>query len=255
MTGIDERPALNRVVRVASRPGIARSVVEDDFHHFRVEITHADGRVTGARSESPRFPYSLCPAAGSRLAEFVGLALTPRMSDLSATIDARLQCTHQFDMAALAVAAAARGTTTRRYDAVVEDSPDGVRRASLWRDRALVLEWTMDGRTIVSPQDLADVGIGHGFTALMASKPDAEEAEAALVLRRAVFVSGGRGRTEEIDAIPHALPRSGCWVQQPERAPEARRMRGSTQDFTGRREALTRDDEGWLAFADIATGG
>lgn len=250
MSDIVERPALNRVVRVASRPGIARSVVEDDFHHFRVEITHADGRVTGTRSEAARFPYSLCPAAGSRLDDLIGRALTPRISDLTAAIDARLQCTHQFDIATLAIAAAARGTITRRYDVIVEDSPDGARRAVLRRDGLPLLDWTIDGRTIVSPRHLAGVGIGNGFTARTALMPDADEAEAALVLRRAVFVSGGRGRTEQLDASSHAPPRAGCWVQQPARAPEARRMRSSTQDFTGRRDMLTQDDDAWIAFAD-----
>lgn len=230
---------------------MARSVVEDDYHHFRVEVLHAHGRVTAVRSESPRYPYSLCPAAGSRLSELVDLPLTARMSDLTGSIDARLQCTHQFDIAALAVAAAARGTPERRYDAIVEDQIDRPRHASLKRDGVEVLAWDVEHRIIVAPEAVAGRGLGSGFTAHVAETLDSESAEAALVLRRAAFISSGRGMTDRLDAIDHAPPRSGCWVEQPQRSTLAKRIRGSTQDFTGRTEALTQDDEGWLAFEDL----
>jgi len=230
---------------------MARSVVEDDYHHFRVEILHAEGRVTAAKSESPRYPYSLCPAAGSRLSELVGHALTPRMSDLTGSIDARLQCTHQFDIAALAVAAAARGTRDRRYDAIVEDQAEGPRRARLKRDGVEVLAWDVERRVIVAPEAVAGLALGSGFTAHVAETLDPDAAEAALVLRRAVFISSGRGMTDRLDAIDHAPPRSGCWVEQPERSSLAKRIRGSTQDFTGRREVLTHSDDGWLGFEDL----
>lgn len=62
----------NRAIALASRPGEARAVVEDDFHHFRVAILHRDGRVSGTRSSSVRYPYTLCPAAGARLNKLVG---------------------------------------------------------------------------------------------------------------------------------------------------------------------------------------
>lgn len=226
-------------------------MVEDDYHHFRVEVLHANGRVTAVRTDSPRYPYSLCPAAGSRLSELIGHDVTSRISDLSNLVDVRLQCTHQFDIAALAIAAAARGSRERRYEAIVDDVSLDARRAVLWRDSVLVLEWDVEGRMIISPHALAGIGLGTGFTRYVAQTFDAETAEAALVLRRAVFVSSGRGMTERLDALSHAPPRGGCWVEQPERAGEAFRVRGSTHDFTGRRHELTQDDDGWLAFTDL----
>lgn len=241
-------PALNRVIRIAARPGIVRATLEDDFHHFRVVLRHAAGRITAVETDSPRFPYTLCPVAGLRLQVLVGMPITDDMTAPFRLADARDQCTHQIDLAALAITAAARGTTRRRYDVVVRDEQAGrARHALLRRDGAEVLDWTLDGYAIVAPEPFAGQGLGSGFTSWVAQTFGAEEAEAALVLRRGVFISSGRGMAEVLDAMASAPISGGCWVQHPDRAPLALRQKGSTQDFTGRAEQLTRDDEAWLA--------
>lgn len=244
------QPSLNRVVRLAGRPGEMRAVVEDDFHHFRVTLHHDGARVATLESASPRFPWSLCPAAGLELRALVGSALDKDMTGSFRIADARLQCTHQFDLAALAIANAARGTVTRRYDMVVPDTEDGRRHATLARDGTPLLDWALDGYAIAAPPPWSGRGLGGGFTAWVAESLDADMAEAALVLRRAIFISGGRGMAERLDRMAHAPDRGGCWVQQPEQAVKARREIGSTQDFTGRADMLTLDDEDWLAFAE-----
>jgi hypothetical protein len=244
----DERPALNRVIRIAGRPGAVRATLEDDFHHFRVVLHHAEGRVTAVESDSPRFPYSLCPAAGLQLRQIVGMGLSEDMTAVFRIADAREQCTHQIDLAALAVTAAARGTTRRRYDLVVYDHRPGEgRHAMLSRDGAPLLDWTLDGYAIATPEPYAGRGLGSGFTAWVAQSLDPETAEAALVLRRGVFISGGRGMAERLDSYASARVSGGCWVQQPARAALAARQKGSTLDFTGRAALLTRADETWLA--------
>src|SRR3546814_6571017 len=65
-----------------------------------------------------------------------------------------------------------------------------------------------------------------------------------------IFISGGRGRTEELDRQPHAVARGGCWVQQPERASLATREKGTSRDHSDRPHQLTAGDDGWLAFED-----
>src|SRR3546814_2966347 len=70
------------------------------------------------------------------------------------------------------------------------------------------------------------------------------------VLRRAIFISGGRGRTDELDRQPHAVARGGCWVQQPERASLATREKGTSRDHSDRPHQLTAGDDGWLSFED-----
>lgn len=244
----EDRPALNRVIRIAGRPGVVRATLEDDFHHFRVVLRHAEGRVTAVEADSPRSPYSLCPVAGLELRRIVGMVLSEDMTAVFRVADAREQCTHQIDLAALAVTAAARGTTRRRYDIVVYDRRPGEdRHALLSRDGAPLLDWTLDGYAIAAPEPYAGHQLGTGFTSWVAEALDPEAAEAALVLRRGVFISGGRGMAKQLDGYASAPVTSGCWVQQPARAPLAMRQKGSTQDFTGRAASLTQADEAWLA--------
>jgi len=244
--------SMNRVIRLAARAGEVRATVEDDFHHFRVVVQHDGHRVLKAFSDARRSPYTLCPAAGGRLAALVGQSLTTDLTALTGEIDARNQCTHQFDLACLAVAIAARGASQRRYHAIVHDSRGSDTLATLDRDDERVLEWEMDGDTILSPSPFSGRSIGTGFTGFVARELNHEEAEAALVLRRAVFITSGRGISEWIDSFPHAMITGGCWVQQPEQHRDALRNKGSTLDFTGRVNELTKDDDAWLDWIEPA---
>lgn len=239
---------LNRVIRIVGGPGVVRAVVEDDFHHFRVILRHEGGKVVSVSSESPRAPYSLCPAAGIRLRLMEGMPLTDDPTATSRLIDAREQCTHQFDLAALALAAAARGTEERRYDLSVTDERNGRQHAVLNRDGTKVLEWDIADYAVVSPPPFAGRSLGSGFTAWVASALEPQAAEDALVLRRGVFISDGRGMSQWLDGLDHASLTGGCWVQQPAQYRQAKRNRGSTLDFAHRPEELTCSDEEWLAM-------
>jgi hypothetical protein len=239
--------ALRRRVEIATVPGEARAVVEDDFHHFRVTVRHRDDVVTEAFADAPRHPTVLCPLASDRLEDLVGMRLNPSSAQVLRQTDARQQCTHMIDLAGLAVAAAARQIARRTYDIEVPDREDGRTHARLWRDSEPVLDWIVERSRIVEPAPFAGHDIGSGFTAWVADTLGADEAEAALVLRRAVFISGGRGL--DLDAPGRTTgPMGGCWVWQPERSAGARRIVGSTLDFTDRAAALTLDDREWLAF-------
>lgn len=239
--------ALNRIVRVTVAAGRARAAVEDDFHHFRLNLRHAAGCVVAIEPESLRFPYSLCPAAGERLHELVGAPLLPRASDIFRLTEPRLQCTHQFDLAALAIARAAQGAGVT-YRIEIPDPVEGRTRARLWRDGRAVLTWDVEGYAISGPEPYAGRGLGAGFTDWVASRFDEAEAEAALVLRRGVFVSRGRRMLEQLDAQRHAPSYGGCWAHQPERAQQALRMVRSWRDFSGDADELGAGDEPWLGF-------
>ena len=242
--------SMNRIIRLAAREGEARAVIEDDFHRFRVMVRHDGHTVTGARSFTFRSPYTLCAAADGRLDELIGQPVTSALPVLTRDIDARQQCTHQFDLACLAIAMAARGPGSRTYHARVDDSEDNRYRARLDRDGVEVLAWDMDGETIAGPEPFAARSIHGGFTAFVAQTLSGDEAEAALILRRAVFISAARGVDEWTDSLPHALKTGGCWVQQPERYQKALRNKGTTLDFSGRTDRLTADDSNWIAFRE-----
>jgi len=231
----------------------ARAVVEDDFHHFRVTVRQRNGRVSEAFSQAPRQPTTLCAAAGARLIDIIGMPLSAASAAVMAVTDARQQCTHQIDLAGLAVAALATRRPRRVYEAAVPDRVDGRTRASLKRDGEAVLVWDVEGSQILGPGVYAGRGIGAGFTSFARERLSLDEAEAALVLRRAVFISSGRGI--DLDAPSRTTgPIGGCWVWQPEQAEGRRRVVGSTLDFTDRPEHLARDDQDWLGFVSPRPG-
>ncbi|MEH6792116.1 hypothetical protein [Parasphingorhabdus sp.] len=249
---MNDTPALNRVIRIATRTGLARASLEDDFHHFRIEVVHDGSRVTAVNSQSLRNPFTLCPAAGARLTELIGQSLTVRIRDIFAATDARQQCTHQLDLAAFAIAAAARGTGIRRYDArVADDDSQPCRLATVSRGGVEVLAWNFADGKIIAPEPFTGVSLGRGFSSWVSGNLDDETTEAALVLRRSIFISSGRGKIALLDAMEHAAPHGGCWVGQPERAAQALRERGSTSDFTGRAQLLTSKDDAWISFDDL----
>ena len=242
------KPCTRRVVRMTSWTtaggGHIRAVVEDDYHHFRVALEHDGTRITRTSADAPRQPYSLCGDAGQRLQELIGLTLSPNPSFASQKVNARLQCTHQFDIAALAMAAAARGIHSRRYDVMVPDAEQGQTTATLARDGAPLFQWEMQGSKILAPEPYAGQDIAKSFAAWVASSLEPDDAEAALIMRRTVFISGARTAPPEV--LNRREPRGGCWVHQPERYFTAQPMH-SNQDFTNRPEALTADDDEWLA--------
>jgi hypothetical protein len=75
----------------------------------------------------------------------------------------------------------------------------------------------------------------------------AEEAEAAIVLRRSCDIGMGRGM--DLEAIPVAIDLAEimtgvCYSMQPEVMPVAFRNRGSIRDFGEHPDALLRDTPG-----------
>lgn len=238
--------ALRRVIQVSHRPGETRASVEDDFHHFRLRLHHDGRRVLGVATETLRQPYSLCGRAGDELRAAEGLGITPEVLEVLRRMDARQQCTHQFDLAAVAIAAAARGRPVR-YAAVVAEEGDGESLATLRRDGAEVLTWRVRNYAIEAPDPFAGVRLGEGFTAWTAGALTGEAIEAALVLRRAVFISRGRRMQAELNALGHARGGGGCWVQQPQRARQAARVSDSLRTFS-ESNPPGELDRAWIAF-------
>lgn len=239
---------LRRRIDLAGREGEVRAVVEDNFHHFRVTLFHDGKTVSDIVGQALRNPWTRCPLAANRLPLLVGMALSTRPTAVMEQADPRLQCTHMFDLAGLALAAAARGTTRRIYEIAVPDHAGPVAEASLWRDGALILRWILDRTTITAPPPYTQMSLRKGFVDWVYARLDAEDAEAAIVLRRGVFVSG-EGSRVDLDRFTRPIATGGCLVTQPEQAAQARRNVGASRDFSERAEALTLDDRQWLAFA------
>ncbi|BAI74881.1 hypothetical protein AZL_b02180 (plasmid) [Azospirillum sp. B510] len=169
--------------------------LEDDFHHFGLTVVHDGTMVRDVRSVSLRTPWTSCRSAVEPLRALIGQPLVARPSDVGRLIEMRLQCTHLFDLAGLALAHALDGREHRRYHATVEKvgAPDEYRRRAVLRqDEAPVMTWELTGASdIVGPAPYAGHSTDRGFREWSESM-ELREAERAFVLRRAVFVSGGR---------------------------------------------------------------
>lgn len=234
-----------RRIRLVSDGSRVRADLEDDFHRFAVEFVHDGARVVDARAIAERFPWETCPGAGSRIEALVGTTLLPRAVDLAEHTDSRLHCTHLYDLAALALAHGAAGRERRQYDIAVPDRDDWKTRATLHRDGALVLDWELDARTIRSPEPFSGLSLrGRAFLDWIHEHLDADEAEAALVLRRAVYIA--IGRATDLDGIASAadvtpLAGASCHSMQPDVAPGALRVKGSTRQFSASSQALLAD--------------
>jgi hypothetical protein len=212
--------------------------MEDNFHHFAVRLRHEGGKVLSVDAMSRRTPWSTCGAASTKLQELVGQNLVSRSSAIGDMLNMRMQCTHMFDLAGLALAAAANGVAHRVYRATVtlrqplpvKGGPHtGECVAGLCRDGEEVLHWVVQDQAIVSPEPRS---LLRGFRAWTETLP-IREAEDALVLRRAVDVSGGLSVDLDGIASPLELDMPAvCHSYQPDQAVLARRYKGMSRDFT-----------------------
>jgi hypothetical protein len=230
------RGVFRRRIRLAARGERVRAELEDDFHRFAVELRHDGRRVVEARGEALRFPWTACAGATARIEALAGAPLVARAVDLAARTDATLHCTHLHDLAALALAHAAAGRARREYAVAVPDRIGGATRPSLARDGEPLFVWEVAGDCIAGPAPFAGVPLrGRAFIDWIAAELDPDGAEAAWVLRRALFIA--LGRAGDLDAVPTAaavtaMVGAPCHSFQPAIAPRARRVVGSTREWT-----------------------
>jgi hypothetical protein len=221
--------------------------LEDDQHYFTVHLEHDGARVVALTSASVRAPWSTCPAAGAQLQALVGTPLSDRCIAVAGRTRSDQHCTHQLDIATLAVAHAARvsagGATRRQYDVVVPFGLlDGQRHVvTLARDGEPLLEWEMEGGRIVAPPPYSEAT--GGFARWADASFDADGAEAAVVLKRACSIGMSRGLDLDSYDTLSEMPglRPVCWSMQPDRAPVAFRNRGLIRDYDSRPDALLAD--------------
>lgn len=235
------RPGIyRRRILLRGSPGVVRADFEDDPHRHSVEIHHDGRRVTAVKGEALRVPWTACAGATSVIGRLAGMPLSPDPLAVYEYTASREQCTHLFDIAGLAVAHAARGTTERHYDVEIPLwSADGPKTATLRRDGQVVLEWTLDfdlrGSTITGPAKFAGQAIRRLVEFARRHCTDPDEFEAVTILRRAVHIGGSRFADLDLHESPHAFAANlpgACYVFRRQGPLDARRVRESTRDFT-----------------------
>lgn len=234
-----------RVVNVDERCSIGE--LEDDVHHFRVELYH-DGRViTDVVGRGIRSPWTTCTEAVLPLRAIVGHPLADRSDAIGAYADARKNCTHLFDTAGLTLAHVRRATQQREYDIEMTDPPHegGPQRVTVWRDGAFVLSWVVQDFVVLAPDEWTDAPLRRKFIAWANERLDPDLAEAAFLAKRGVEI--GQSRKGDMDRWdvsfdgPAPIMMGSCHTFSPEVAPIALRRKGTTRHFGDHPEILLSD--------------
>jgi hypothetical protein len=209
-----------RSVLIAAERDRACAEVSDRVHEFMVEIRHDGERVVAVDAEARRVPWTTCPGAIPLLRQFVGFPIGIRGGT---GIDQAQHCTHMLDLARLAIAHGGE-TLRRRYEMEVEAGPDAIVTARLHRDGALLLDWRLKGSVVVSPPSFAghDTEVRSSWSPEVAADPDL--VEAALLLRRSVWVHKRLPFSSDIQHATGMKHMEGaCYSFQPGRIEQGRR--------------------------------
>ena len=225
-----------------------RGDLEDDFHRFGLTLHHDGERVTAVEGDAERFPWTTCPSAVEPLRSVAGARISRRLTELGEHVAARSNCTHLFDLAGLAIAHAARAAAgTRQYDVAIPDRTRTLTSPQLERDGEVVLRWDLDGTTITGPAPYDGIALRAGFLAWAEATLDDEEAEAAIVLRRACDISFGRSM--DLDVYDTAadlgdIMLGTCHSFQPGTIEVGLRNKGQTRDFSSDADLLLQERAG-----------
>ncbi|WP_340268805.1 DUF2889 domain-containing protein [Sphingobium mellinum] len=186
--------AYRRAIRVTNRPGEVFGELEDIIHAIRCTITHDGEVITDVDAAFVRWPMTTCPGAVQPIRELIGVRLDTPIAWFFTGGRARQNCTHIYDMVIAMLLHARRDEAVRRYDVVIPDNVgDEPSRATLLRDGRPILEWRVSGGgEILSPETYAGRRVIRGFSSWATEALDDEQLDAALILQKGYWQSGGR---------------------------------------------------------------
>lgn len=235
-----------RRIRLVNHGSITSGELEDDFHHFRIDLRHDGSTILDATATPLRGPWTSCMETDVPLRQIEGHPLSTSSTAIGQYTAARDNCTHLFDLTGLAIAHALRDQTVRLYDFEATDASgtDGRQTLRCWRDGQLVLDWLVGERRILAPSAWSIVPLFVKFIPWAEEHLDPEVAEAAIALRRVISISGGR--TMDLDDRERAselfsMQRNTCHTFSPSVAPVALRRKTSARDFMDHPELLLSD--------------
>jgi len=230
------RGSYRRRVRLANAVGRALASVLDDYHDMRCVVEHDGTQVTGVVGDIARAPFTTCPSASTALHELVGSPLAIGRVQLYGEGRPGRNCTHLFDIAALAMAFALLPLGERVFDLVVPDEVEGGSLIEALVDGKIVHLWRVAGETILTPREFEGRGLFGGFAAWAAATFKDVELDAALALQKAMFVARGRRYLVDGqggDSLRQQPERIGaCFTFSEPQFSIARSIPGYTRDFT-----------------------
>lgn len=220
-------PGFWRRIMLIPQPGAIVGGLEDDVHRFIVRLMHDGETITAVDTREQRIPWSTCAGAGPFLVE----QLTGETLAAVAGLDSHVHCTHLFDLAVLCAAHAGIDRPVR-YDLKVADRIGELTSGTLEQDGVATLSWLMRGTMIEGPAEWA----GRDLRKMSAWKADLSPdlALSAMMLRRALMVSGARRQPEKmLDPADFLKMRMGaCFRYQGSRAADAVQTQNWRTDFS-----------------------
>ena len=219
--------------------------LEDGNHGFRIVLRHDGEQVSGIDVDAVRHPFNTCPEAAVPLQRIVGQRLDISAQTLRDRLVPGENCTHMFDMAALALSHARGNGSALEYDMAVEDEVDGrASRVEISRDGRSVHAWQVRAHHIVAPATLAGLPMMRGFHAWASRQFAGAELEAAIALQRAYFVAQSRRFSfdppEANPGIGDGMPQGSCYSYNHGAVERALRSTNTVRDFTHTPEKLLR---------------
>lgn len=195
-----EQPYRRRI-ELRPSPGAVDAAMEDYVHHFALRLEHDGTTVTAVEVVPSRIPWTSCPEGAVGLLRLVGVPLA-EIPDLHSWMGGRVsQCVHTVDLAVLAAAAALRGRD-RTYEVWMTGTGGPRPEVTLHRDGDVWARWTIDGERVVGDDRFAGLTMDRaGFSAWIDANLDAEDREAAFVLRRGAVI--GLSRAVVMDTWVH----------------------------------------------------
>jgi hypothetical protein len=179
------------------------------------------------------------------LRSLVGSPLDARSTAILGRVRPNEHCTHLVDLAGLAIAHAYAGRATREYDLTIPDRVGNRSEPVLARDGAVLLQWVVEGGTIVDPPPFSGVSVTGGFRGFVERELDVDTAEAAVVLRRGTMISWGRSmQLDDVDVAAELDMLGSCHTFTVDSAEHELRKVGSTWVFTDAPDRLL--DDGWI---------
>lgn len=209
--------------------------LEDDFHHFRVEIHHKGNRVNHIQGTTFRAPWSTCSEVNKPLQEIIGLQLSKDSTSIGAYGSPTENCTHLFDLTGLLVSHILGEERNKQYDLAITDPVNGFQKLFLWKDGIAVFKWEVQDSVIIAPKTLEGVSLQGKFISWAKDNFDEAIVEGAIALRRMIHISMGRGTnldqvelgTEHVDG-----PKGRCYTYSENVLFRAKREKKSVRDFS-----------------------
>lgn len=224
-----------RRIELVPYEGGMQAAMEDDFHRFTLKLAFDGDRISALDGTTERVPWSPCPGA---LPYLIDALVGRTVDEVQAMARDTDHCTHLLDLAVLA-AAHAEDRKPASFDMSVSDAVEGRREARLYRDGVLALAWTFEGDLIIAPAAFAGLKLRNLRKWGAGMSP--QRLETALLLRRAILISGGRTVKADapFDVAAHRVRRAGvCFTYTGDRLQDTVRKPDWRIDFSDRPQAL-----------------